>query len=235
MEQLSYDAADRPSPPPPVNRRRHLWLGLPLLVIGCGLLAFAARGLWQQYRTTHNPQPLADSSKVITQSEAAPDETPINTNSQYPVPAHHPRKIALPSIGSSGFVQRVGIDQTGAVAVPSNINLAGWFVGEAIPGQPGLSIIDGHVQGKYAPGIFKQLGKLEIGAIFTIEFGDQSIKRFEVVSAKLYDVSDAAKHLFEKQVHIASQLNLITCSGSYNSAEQRYDQRLLVVSKAIAN
>lgn len=117
--------------------------------------------------------------------------------------------------------------------MPSNVHMTGWFVGEAKPGEPGLSIIDGHVQGRYQPSIFKNLHKLRPGDRFTIEFGNYSTKEFEVVSVNSYPTGEAAKHLFYRDESIPSQLNLITCSGVYNRTNQQYDQRLIVVSKAI--
>jgi sortase A len=232
MEQLPYDVSEKASPQPPVTKRKR-WLGVVLVVVGGGLLVYGGLGFWQEYRATHNPRPLPESGSTVTHSVSKPDETPIKSESDYQVPANQPRSIELPTIGSRGFIQKVGLDQNGAVAVPGNVNLAGWFVGESAPGKPGLSIIDGHVQGKYSPGIFKNLGKLKPGDTFTVEFGDRSTKRFEVIRVESHAVADVAQHLFKKQETMESQLNLITCSGVYNNTSHQYDKRLLVVSKAL--
>lgn len=218
--------------PPAKRKRARLFAALPVIV-GLALLVWGGLGLWQRYSTTHNPNPLPDGAKAVTHSTDSPDETPIGAESEYLVAPDQPRAIILPTIGAQGFIQKVGIDQNGAVAVPGNVHMAGWFIGESVPGEPGLSIVDGHVQGRYQPGIFKNLGELRLGDRFTIEFGDRSAKSFEVVSVTSYPTDEAAKHLFHKDGSIPSQLNLITCSGSYNRADRQYDQRLLVVSKAI--
>jgi LPXTG-site transpeptidase (sortase) family protein len=201
--------------------------------MGIGLLGFGAHGLWQKHRATHNPHPLPVSSAVIKHSTARPDETPLPSNSSYSVPADQPRKISLPSIDAEGFIQKVATDQTGAMAVPSNIHMAGWFVGETKPGDNGLSIIDGHVQGKYQPGIFKKLDTLRSGDTFTVEFGDRTKRNFQVISVKSYSVEQAAHEMFVKQPSLSQQLNLITCGGKYNTNTHSYDQRILVISQRI--
>lgn len=231
MERLLYDVSEKAKSQPPVTKRKR-WLGVALVVVGGSLLTYGGLGFWREYRATHNPR-LPESGSTVTHSVSEPDETPIKSESDYQVPANQPRSIELPTIGARGYIQKVGLDQNGAVAVPGNVNLAGWFVGEATPGKPGLSIIDGHVQGKYSPGIFKNLGKLKPGDIFIVEFGDRSTKRFEVIRVESHAVADAAQHLFKKQETIESQLNLITCSGAYNNASHQYDKRLLVVGKAL--
>lgn len=233
MEYSQLSEPTKTAQQAPAKRRRNRLLAIAPLIIGAALLVWCGLGLWQRYRTTHNPNPLPDGSLAVTHSTNNPDETPIDAESDYQVAPDQPRAIILPTIDSRGFIQKVGIDQNGAVAVPGNVHMAGWFVGEAKPGEPGLSIMDGHMQGRYQPGIFKNLHKLRPGDRFTVEFGDHSTKEFEVVSVNSYPTDEAAKHLFRRDESITSQLNLITCSGAYNRTDRQYDQRLIVVSKAI--
>jgi LPXTG-site transpeptidase (sortase) family protein len=216
-----------------VSKLRPSVLHTALTLIGLGLLGFAGYGLWQKYSATHNPHPLPASSTVVTQSTARPNETPVPSTSTYSVPADQPRRINLPRIGAEGFIQKVATDQTGAMAVPSNVHMAGWFVGETKPGDNGLSIIDGHVQGKYEPGIFKNLDMLRTGDVFAVEFGDQSERHFQVSSVKSYSIEQAAHEMFVTQPDISQQLNLITCGGRFNAQQHLYEQRTIVISKRI--
>lgn len=216
--------------------RHNIWLHKKTVIffaLATGLLIFSAVGIWHAYRTTHSPNPIPSAAKVVTVSLPEPDETAIDTADPYDVPAGQPRKIMLPTIEAEGFMQPVNVDQHGAVAVPTNVHMAGWYTGEALPGANGLSVIDGHVQGRYTPGIFKNLSKLQPGARFKIELGDGSIRQFEVVSVKSYGVDEVSKYLFEKHADIPAQVNLITCGGKYNVQNRQYDGRILVVSKLI--
>jgi hypothetical protein len=206
---------------------------LGLFVVAGGLLVFSGVGLWQKYRATHNPRPLPPPTKTVSASVTMPDETPIAAASHYQVPAGQPRQITLPTIGAEGFIQKVSIDQHGAIAVPSNVHMAGWYTGEAVPGEPGLSIMDGHVQGKYQPGIFQNLRRLKPKDTFSVAFGNGSSRQFEVVSVTLYATQEVTSHLFKKHGGIPAQLNLITCGGTYNTKSQQYDKRVLVISKLL--
>lgn len=205
------------------------------VLAGFLLLAFGGYGLYMRWKSTHQPHSpetvnrMADTT--VTNSTNTPDETPIAESPSYTVPADMPRQITLSSLGVKGYIQRVGIDQRNAIAVPSNINLAGWYTGSAKPGEKGLSIIDGHVSGRYSDAIFKNLGSLKISDTFKIEYGDKSVRTFEVVDIKTVSVADAAKELFAPNPAIANQLNLITCGGKFDSRTQEFDKRVIVIAK----
>ena len=144
-----------------------------------------------------------------------------------------PKYLSLPSIKTEGFIQKVSVDQNNQVAVPNNIYMAGWFAESAIPGAKGLSIIDGHLDGKTADGIFINLAKLKPGDVYTVEFGNGSKKQFKVLSVKSMPTDQTAAVLFSQDPAAPNQLNLITCGGSYNKKAGSYDQRVVVTSQAI--
>jgi sortase (surface protein transpeptidase) len=205
-------------------KRRRLTI---LLTVSLALVAAGLAGLWQ-FRpvTTVAPDP-----QVVATSTDAPSEAIIDPKSEYKVAPDQPRRIIMPAIEASGFIQRVGTDKTGAVAVPSSIHMAGWFVSSAKPGDKGLSLIDGHVSGKIRPGIFKRLKELRPGDSFDVEFGDLSRRKFTVVSVTAYKAADATLHLFDQQAGIENQLNLITCGGRFDPKTEQYEDRILVVSR----
>jgi LPXTG-site transpeptidase (sortase) family protein len=89
------------------------------------------------------------------------------------------------------------------------------------------------VSGRYENGIFYDLKKLKIGDTFQIEFGDKSLKTFEVVDSKQLPESDSAEFLFQKNSDIKEQLNLITCGGNFNKDSQQFADRVVIVSKLI--
>lgn len=226
-----------PAKPPVLSRLRRFIAGrgrLILAILALALIAFGAAGFWRQYAATHNPHPLPPNGQTVIHSTSHPDETPISSGAAYVVPADQPRHITLPSIGASGFIQRVGLDQNNAVAVPSNVHLAGWYVAGAKPGEPGVSLIDGHLQGNYQFGIFKNLANLQAGDQFTIEFGDHSKRKFKVLTIKLYTPDDVATAMLARQAGVTSQLNLITCGGSFNPGLGGFDKRVLVTSERIS-
>lgn len=206
-----------------------------LTVAVCVALAMIAVGLVQLVvilsHTVGSAQP-PDAQQTVTVDANSPSEKKISDEA-YIVPADQPRMIHLPSLSASGPIQKVGITKANAIAVPSNVNFAGWYTKSVKPGYPGLSVIDGHVSGKYNPGIFKQLPKLTKGSTFQVEYGDGSRRDFRVIETRKLPTKDAATYLLDKRSDIDRQLNLITCDGVYDQKSKQYDQRFVVVSEAI--
>lgn len=175
------------------------------------------------------PKPVPPT--VVSVSTDKPTETkPASYRST--ATGSQPKYLKLPSIKAEGYVQKVGIDQRKQVAVPTNIHLAGWFVHAVTPGEPGLSIIDGHLDGRTQPGIFAKLDKLKLSDTFTVELANGVTRQFLVVSVQSLPVADAAAVLFSQTPGVARQLNLITCAGTYKGAAG-YDHRVIVTSRLI--
>lgn len=196
-----------------------------VIVLGVGA-AFAGYTLVRK-----KPAPAEPKSNVITYSTDQPDENPPGKDFVWKGKPTDPKYITLPTIKAGGFLQNVGVDQKKAVAVPNNIHMAGWFVDTVLPGAQGLSVIDGHVNGRVNAGIFKNLTKLQAGDSLSIEFGNGSKKEFEVVKLVTKDTKDAAGVLFTQEPGVLNQINLITCSGTWDKQSQQYSQRTIAITK----
>lgn len=177
---------------------------------------------------------ITEASNVVTYSTDKPDENKPDKNSyEWQGKQTDPKFITMPTINTEGFIQNVGVDQNKQIAVPSNIHVAGWFNQTVLPGEKGLSIIDGHVTGRVNNGIFKDLSNLNDGDNFTIELGNGSKKEFKTVKKVDTLVKDSASVLFSQEPGIERQVNLITCSGVFDRKSQSYPNRLIVIAKAI--
>ena len=196
-----------------------------------GLLLICAVSLLFTLRD--KPTPAHVKPQVITASTNRPGETPPAKNYTWIGNAEDPKRIIIPAIGVNGFIQQVGVDQHTQVAVPNNIHMAGWFINSSRPGQPGLSIIDGHVDGRTESGIFKNLRQLKTNDEITVERGDGQTRSYRVMSVQTVATADAAGVLFSQDPTLASQLNLITCGGTFSRADQAYDKRVVVTARPL--
>lgn len=170
-------------------------------------------------------------NEVISYSTNSPSEdVPVF---EYTVSADQPKSIRISSIGINGYIQRVDLDQYNQIAVPNNIHFTGWYVNSVKPGEKGLSIMDGHVDGPTSSGVFANLTNVSIGDTFEIEYGDGSIINFSIVDKIQVNAADAYNVLFAKRPGIYSQLNLITCGGIFNLSEGSYEDRIIVISEKI--
>jgi len=195
--------------------------------IALGLLIFGVQGYGDRARVTNNPNPQIP-SEVVVSSSIAPDETPlVDVCDRYQVGSDLPRKIEIPSIGVGGCIQKVGVDEANAIAVPSNIHLAGWYVDSVKPGEVGTSIIAGHVRGRYKGGSFVGLSLVKLGALILFQNGDGSWRDFMVESAATYTVAEGNAQLFAESEDDMSRLTLITCEGQPDS-EGKYPERVFV-------
>ncbi len=190
-----------------------------LLISGIAVTVFVLLGVAMPHQ-----QP------VITHSSDKPDETKPGKGYKWPGTAEDPKYIKLPSIKSEGYIQNVGVDQHKAVAVPSNIHIAGWFTQSARPGSEGLTIIDGHVSGWTSEGIFKRLGKLKIGDNYTVQMGDGKVLKYKVLKVDSVETDKAAAILYSQDPNIRSQLNLITCGGQFDKKSNQYQKRIIITS-----
>ena len=215
-----------------MNRRR-----ITLLVTGVLLLgAFVIGDVVLVHSRSASPQQTpARTDDVVTRTLASPSNMqPVAHAYVSTAGPNEPSYISLPSIGASGYIQKVGVDQYGQMAAPTNVHVAGWYVNSLLPGQAGLSIIDGHVDSYYHnQGIFGKLSQLKTGDVFTVMFGNGSKKSFEVKSAQLVAANNVPSVLFAHDPAIPNQLNLITCGGDYDGVSHTYDKRTIVVSELV--
>jgi len=208
--------------------------------------SIASLASYWQYQATHHKQGQVTISKdIIVHSSESPEETPpVEACTNYQVPPSQPRKITIQRVGIEACIQRVGIDQYNAIAVPNNVHLVGWYVDSAVPGEDGVSVIDGHATGRYGLAAFGGLQNSKPNDKIVIEFGDYSIKIFQVVDVHSYDINHVMDMLFqsipESDINNSSlqqetsetaannQLALITCGGSYDANSHSYNERIIV-------
>ena len=144
-----------------------------------------------------------------------------------------PARLVIPDIGVDAKVQHVGITKAGNIGIPTNFTDVAWYRGGPRPGQPGTSIISGHVDNALGlAAVFKRLGELAIGArlFVTDEHGTKVAFKVTRVAVIGY-TSPEAKQLFAPTSK--SQLVLITCTGRWIKSAKTYDRRLIVFTERI--
>ena len=214
------------------KKDRHLKVVISVsAILGSALVIVAALGIMDYLKVTQSGEEYP-STEVVQTSVVTSEKAPPAISEEYSVPATQPRVIEIPSIDVKAYIQKVGVASDGAMATPNNLFFTGWYTQSVVPGDTGVSIINGHVGGRYNAGIFRYLKDLEKDAVIKVQLGDLSWREFAVVSVNAYAVNDAAAPLFNDDVTIDSELHLITCDGVFDDATQTYDQRVIVVARA---
>ncbi len=203
----------------------------PLVVVLTCILAISVLSIASSNDSRNNtdiPGP------TITFSTDTPEENlPEKVGYSWQGARVEPKRLIIPALNVDSYIQKVGVDQNTQIAVPNNIHIAGWFVDSVLPGADGLSIIDGHVNGRNSDeGVFKRLKDLKPGDEVIIESGDGTRTTFTVYSGESLPTDSVAEKLFSQVPTIRRQLNLITCTGTYDSVSRTYSDRWLTILEA---
>lgn len=172
---------------------------------------------------------------VAKRSPGGPSWGPV-TAPQSPVapPTDHagagvrPLAVSIPSIGvRSSLIPLALIRGSGELAAPEDFGQAGWYEDGPTPGNPGPSVIAGHVDSRDGPAIFFRLRELRPGDAVQVSRSDGTTARFAVTGVERYP-----KAAFPTQrVHGPTPdraLRLITCGGSFDQAKRSYRDNVVV-------
>jgi Sortase domain len=138
-----------------------------------------------------------------------------------------PARIDIPFIGVSAGLGTVGLNSDGTIQVPGDWNQPAWFVGSPTPGAVGPAVIVGHLDSYVAPAVFWNLHRLQAGAAIVITRGDGSRLTFTVTNVIDYPQSAFPTQTVYGQT-VDPELRLITCGGTYQIAQGRYDENTVV-------
>lgn len=198
------------------------------------LLCIAGVMAWQYWAATTTGDVVPPSKTVTTSTETPSERTPpaIENADNYTVAANAPRALKIASLAIASFIQPVGTDQYGQIAVPSNVHFAGWYVDSSPPGTKGVTVIDGHVGGRYGGAVFSKLPEIKVGDTVLLQKGDLSWLTYQVERNVSVTPDDNAA-LFTHSTNSENELHLITCTGVYIPAKKSYDQRSLIIARQI--
>lgn len=142
-----------------------------------------------------------------------------------------PVRIQIPRIGMNAAVEQVGLEADGTMSVPKSWWTVGWYnLGYKI-GDAGSAVISGHYDTNTgAPAVFFRVGNLSTGDIITVTNSDGSIFKFRVYQKKSYPWDQMPlQTIFDSRGK--SQLNLITCSGTWDKTTKNYSHRTVVYAE----
>lgn len=147
--------------------------------------------------------------------------------------ASEPVSIRIPSIEvSSDPVVDLGLDHEGAMEVPADPALTGWYTGSPTPGEYGPSVLAGHVTWNGAESVFFRLGDMRPGDLVEVGREDGTTAVFEVTDIEQYP-KDEFPTLEVYGNTDGSTLRLITCGGDYRADESFYTDNVVVYAELV--
>ncbi|HEV2636716.1 MAG TPA: sortase [Actinocrinis sp.] len=205
-----------------------------LTVLGLGLTGVGGAKLGSSllsYNSARTAQASAAANSRPTAGQSAGDGSASSgaaTPTPTPTPGIRPVRIEIAQIHVDAPVQELGLTTTGALAVPTQVNQAGWYTGSALPGQPGPSVIAGHLDSAEGPAVFYGLRELKVGNEISIVLSTGTTVSYHVTGM----ASDLKSEFPTSAVYGPSpdgELRLITCSGSL--VDGSYSDNLIVFAR----
>lgn len=159
--------------------------------------------------------------------------SPAKTPSSVPEPRVLPEHLTIPAIGVTTDLVRLGLQPDGTVEVPQDAALAGWFAEGPPPGQPGASVVLGHVDSIEGPAVFHQLAQLRTGDRVQVRLSDGSVAQFAVRRVATYANADFPAEQVYAGSPDQSALNLVTCGGRYDADLGGWQSNVVVFTELV--
>ena len=142
-----------------------------------------------------------------------------------------PVSVAIPSIGVTSDLMRLGLNDDGTVAGAAarapTTRPAGTQRGPA-PGAVGPAVILGHVDSaEYGPGVFFDLGAVQAGDAVEVARADGTVAEFVVDRVERHPKDEFPTIDVYGNTDDA-QLRLITCGGDFDSGVRSYEDNVIV-------
>ncbi len=144
-----------------------------------------------------------------------------------------PYTIRIPKMNVNTVVESVGLTTDGSMDAPVGPNETGWYNGGVEPGVVGSAVIDGHSGWNGGiPAVFDNFSKLKKGDNIYITNQMGVVTTFIVRKTKTYKPNSVVPDIFNSTDGIA-HLNLIACSGTWNTKTKTHSSRLVVFTDKV--
>jgi len=149
-----------------------------------------------------------------------------------PVTTAPPVRVRIDALAVDVDVRAVGLEDDGQLEIPDETEV-GWYRLGAAPGEPGATVLAGHVNWNQTDGPFVGLRELEPGASVILTRSDATTRTYQVTERQQYPKDQLPGDRI--WTHTGPEtLVLITCGGSFNPDIHRYRDNIVVYAVPIA-
>ncbi len=143
------------------------------------------------------------------------------------VPAGPPVRLLIPVQRVDAPVAAVHVAPDGALGVPDDPDVVGWWGDGAMPGGPtGSVVVDGHVDTHdQGPGALFRLAELRPGDAVLLVTGSRTVS-YTVAAVRTYSKADLPAEVFDQAG--APRLVLISCGGPFDRSRRSYRDNVVV-------
>jgi LPXTG-site transpeptidase (sortase) family protein len=138
-----------------------------------------------------------------------------------------PDWLEIPKAKISAHVVDIGLDGSGGMEPPPTPDVVGWYRMTARAGEPGNTVLSGHVDWGKNAAVFWGLRDLQPADLIVLRGADGLQHQYRVEWNRVFANDDAAALSYLKGTQ-DSLLTLITCDGIYDRAKRDYSERRIV-------
>lgn len=172
-------------------------------------------------KNTPTNVPIKGAKEVLSESSAA---TPAS------VVIEVPSQLVIPKINVNAEIEQVGLDKEKRMDIPKKDMNAAWYKLGPKPGETGSAVLAGHFDTKTGdPAIFYRLDELKKGDEIQVTDTNGLTQTFEVTAVQTFKDETFPVSLVFSQ-NDTKRLNLITCAGTFDRAQNNYTDRTVVFS-----
>ena len=146
------------------------------------------------------------------------------------LPESAPVRVTIPTLDVTSDLVELGLTDTGAMEVPTDPAVAGWYTRAPAPGALGPAVIAGHVTWNGEAAVFYELGSLRSGDTVEVDRSDGKTAVFSVQRVARFSKDEFPTRAVYGPVNHAS-LRLITCGGLYDESNHRYLDNVVVFAR----
>lgn len=167
----------------------------------------------------------SNATPSVTSTSVAPTATASKGGGSVPT------KLSIPSIGFDRKVSSLGLTDDGQISPPPGVTQ--WYNATVSPGQPGISVIAGHVTYD-GPDVFTNLEKVKVGDELTVGFANGSSKKFVVEREKSVDKNALRTDQSVWGTSTTPSLVLVTCDANSKLVGQHHLNNFVVWTKPVS-
>ncbi len=149
-------------------------------------------------------------------------------------PAVTPARVTVPAHGLDVPVEPVGTRPDGQMAIPDDVDRAGWYRFGPVPGAPGSAVVAGHVDDvEQGLGAMAALRGTEPGDEVVVTDAAGAVTRWRVVSRETLDKQALPLDVLFRRDG-PPRLTLVTCGGPFLPEVGGYRDNVVVVAEPVS-
>ena len=179
--------------------------------------------------TTEQPTPTTTASLPVPASAQARARV---RRASVDAEAAPPRSVQIPAAGVDSRLVPLRRQRDGALEVPADFALAGWYRDGVRPGDRGPAVLVGHVDSYDGPAVFFGLKDLRRDDKVTVTRTDGSAVVFAVYARETVGKDDFPTSRVYGDTD-QPELRLLTCGGPFDAETKHYRDNVVVYARQI--